>query len=158
VEVARDRWAGCEIAIVHQPAAVDEASALGLPIAFDAASRFRVDAWLVSATRPALSAWRPDVVIVQMPDGDATGSQELGCIALLAGGGEFWIVTPDGSLHQWRTTEWIGRLLRPGLRRVRNAVLVTAAAVLAALTTPGWLAGRACWALRDRGLLGRGRL
>lgn len=158
VEAARERWTGCEVAIVHQPAALHEASALGWPIAFAAASRFRILAWLGSAARRTLSAWRPDVVIVQMPDAGAQGALELGCVALLAGGGEFWIVTPDGCLHRWRTAEWVGRLLWPVWRRGRNAVLVAVVAVVTAIATPAWLAGRTGWALRNRGLLGRGQL
>lgn len=140
------RWPGADIAVVAPKRSGDAAFQ---PRLYDfSASHFSPWTWWCSTARSRVRAWRPDEVVLQLPEPGTLGTVSLGLVALWLAPHGFWFVLPNGDLQFMSPSRWLADL---ALRAAWAAVVVVAIPLVAMGSMLAWPAYRLSRALVSRG-------
>lgn len=99
------------------------------------ANRFSPWTWWRSAARREVRAWRPDDVVLQLPEPGTIGSVSLGLVALWMAPRGFWFVLPTGEMQFMPPSRWLEDL---SMRAAWRSFAWTAIVLIAAAAFVTW--------------------
>lgn len=134
---AAERWPHSEFAVVA-PARIDSECGQARRFEFSA-SHFSLWTWWRSTASTQVRAWRPDELVLQLPEPGTLGTVSLGLVALSIAPHGFWFVVPNGDLQFMSRRRWLADL---AVRSAWMAGVVTAIPLVAAGSVLAWPAYR----------------
>ena len=132
------QWPHADIAVVAPRRFRDEWDRAARLYEFSA-RRFSPWTWWRSTARGHVRAWRPDEVVLQLPEPTTQGAVGLGLVALWIAPRGFWLVSPTGDLHFMSAWRWLGDLAS---RAARVGFVATAIILVAVGSIVAWPAYR----------------